>query len=104
MRSTERVLLAIVVLAVLTVTVSGCLGGQNTDPVETPDGYTLAGDVVDARSGDGLPGVSVTVDNRTTETNSSGLFVIENLAEGEYTISAEKSGYLATELSVRVTS
>ncbi len=46
----------------------------------------------------------VRVDNRTAETNSDGEFGFEGLSEGEYTVVAEKSGYLSKEITVRITS
>ena len=40
-----------------------------------------------------LPGATVTIDNRTTQTNESGAFAFEGVEEGTYTISISKEGY-----------
>lgn len=103
----KRGTVLVVLLTVLFVIGAGCLGsgGGNGDTTTTAaDGFTLEGDIDDARSGDGVSGVTVTVDGRTAETDSDGEFAIEGLSEGEYTVLAEKPGYLPTEISVGVSS
>lgn len=93
-------------LTALVVIGAGCMGGGGggAGTTTTTDGYTLEGTIDDARTGDGIPGITVTVGDRTAETDSHGEFAIEGLSEGEYTLVAEKTGYLSKEITVGVSS
>lgn len=92
----------VVLLAVAVATGAGCLGSSDDDSAETPDTFTLEGAIVDGQTGDGVGGVAISVDDRTTETDADGAFVVRNLSDGEYTLVAEKSGYERLETEVQV--
>lgn len=97
----------VLLLTVLFAIGSGCLAGGGADgdtATRTADGFTLEGDIEDARSSEGVSGVTVTLDGQTAETDSDGEFVIGGLTEGEYDLVAEKAGYLPTEITVGVSS
>jgi len=65
---------------------------------------TLSGVVVDARTGETLPGVNIQVTelNRGTATNLDGEYTIANLPYGQYTVVASFVGYNTVRRSVTI--
>lgn len=55
---------------------------------------TIAGAVIDSVTGKVLPGAKITLpDGTTTFANSAGIYVLPNLAPGEYEVRASQPGY-----------
>lgn len=104
MTSRDGAWLALVLLTVLIALGAGCLDGQSAEGTPTPDDYTLEGQITDPRTGDGIPDVTISVDGKTTETDSEGEFAVDDLQEGKYTVVAEKAEYLSNEITIRLTS
>src|SRR5215467_1668544 len=63
---------------------------------------TLRGTVKDA-SGAVIPGVRVSIDNRSTLTNEKGEFVVVGLKPGHYEVIAELAGFASTRVVVEIT-
>ncbi|MEN3011072.1 MAG: carboxypeptidase-like regulatory domain-containing protein, partial [Candidatus Bipolaricaulaceae bacterium] len=67
-----------------------------------PAGGALLGLVVDANTGQGLAGATITIipktggTSRTTTTRADGTFTATNLPAGTYKVSASKPGYVTT--------
>ncbi len=74
---------------------------ESVSPVTTGN---IAGQILDAATGAGLAGVSITTTPATVAitTDSTGIYRIVNLAEGKYTIAASKTGYLKGIVNVEV--
>jgi Carboxypeptidase regulatory-like domain len=80
-------------------------GGQETTsaPAAPPAGtYRISGTVVDAISGQRLPGAQVSINasaipdsTRMVASGEEGSFAFENLAPGKYVLSARRRGYVA---------
>ena len=65
---------------------------------------SISGAVTNAVTGEAMSGVVVTVgsDAQRSVTDDKGRFVIENVPEGAYTVSASKEGYLKASAEVTV--
>ncbi len=77
-------------------------------PTPAPGDVTVTGTILDALTGRGTDGVTLSVRSgagvlTTTDVNSDGAWSL-TLAPGEYTFQAEKSGYITITFSVTVTS
>lgn len=62
---------------------------------ETVQGSTLSGNVVDADTGEPLPGANVYIEStgQGTSTNGDGEFSIENIEDGTYTVTVSYVGF-----------
>lgn len=90
-------------LAILSLALSACLCITGCDDNVSYDFFsTIHGAVYDAGTGAPLSNASVTLmpSSRTLQTGKDGTFVFEELDPGQYTISAQKEGYLADRKSV----
>ncbi|MGD8868578.1 MAG: SusC/RagA family TonB-linked outer membrane protein [Gemmatimonadales bacterium] len=65
---------------------------------------TVRGQVTDASIGGGVSGVTITVADRTVESDASGRFVVTSVPAGTYTLRATRLGYRDAEQSVTVAS
>jgi hypothetical protein len=65
---------------------------------------TISGRVVDATTGNGLSGATVSLDGtgRTASTDGAGNYIFSNVTAGDYTVSAQKTGYIGVSNSVTV--
>jgi len=70
----------------------------------TPPGVQLKGHVIDSKTGEHLPYVTVAVKNSTiaTASDASGHFILKNLKPGLYTIVAHTVGYSTLEQTIDV--
>lgn len=104
MRTSSLVSLGLLVgMLLILATGAGCLGSQTGDQQTTTgatDRYTLEGTIVDARTGNGVPDVSVAVNDHTDETDANGTFVVEDVPAGEYRVVATKPGYMRSEINI----
>jgi hypothetical protein len=103
MRNGTRLLLIMVLMVIPLMT--GCGNGGN-DLLWQPQThtYTVSGQVT--VDGSGLAGVTVTLAgaaSASTVTNASGTFSFAQLANGSYTLTAAKAGYIVTPSSMSVT-
>ena len=71
--------------------------------LEPSDSYTLSGIVTDQRTGAGIAGATVTLDDgRTTTSGADGQYSFSKVAPGSHTISAVKTRYNITSVDVFV--
>ena len=68
----------------------GCGGGGGGGG---PNTATVSGTVKDINTGQGIPGVRVTIAGHTDTTNSSGEYAISDVPLGKQAITVSKSGY-----------
>lgn len=81
-----------------------CAEGPTTITIPAPTG-TIAGRVLDSRTGAPIPGVDISVLPFTpgATTDAEGRFVLEELAvDTEYRVSALKAGYTSSTVEVPV--
>ncbi len=87
----------------LTVTVvSGGNAVANFSLNEIVTTGSITGTVTDAEDGSALAGATVTDGTRTALTDSSGAYTIDNVPPGTYGVTASKSGYQSSCLTVTV--
>ncbi len=89
-----------VLISIFSILVISCK--ENTvDPVFTG---SISGKVVDAKSGTALGGSSITTNPATDAilSDNSGTFSIKDIAVGNYTITAKKSGYKTSSVTITV--
>jgi len=65
---------------------------------------TITGSVTSARDGSPIMGVTVTDGTRTTTTDATGKYTIANVPPGTYQVTASKSGYYSSSVTVDVVS
>lgn len=65
----------------------------NVQMVPVVEEAGLSGWVYDATTSETIPGVTVTLDGRTTTSDYGGIYVIDHLIPGSYTIRFSKEGY-----------
>ncbi|HVL99399.1 MAG TPA: carboxypeptidase-like regulatory domain-containing protein, partial [Egibacteraceae bacterium] len=78
-------------------------GTVNQPCVRGPRPGAIAGQVVDAATGAGVGGATVTADGRTATTDAGGSFVIGELAPATYTVTVTAPGYLQASETATVT-
>lgn len=73
-------------------------------PFKTPSDANVFGHVVDAKTGEHLPGMSITIKGTRigTTTGSSGHFYFSNLKPGKITLRVSGIGYIAQEKTITV--
>jgi thermitase len=91
----------------LTSTVTVVSGGTavadfSLNEVSVPGSIT--GTVTDAEDGSAIAGVTVTDGTRTTTTDATAKYTIADVPQGTYQVSASKSGYQSSSLTVTVVS
>ncbi len=94
-RTTIKLLLFATLLFFATGQLGGCLS------CVTGTG-SISGTVVDATSGEGLPGATVKAGGVETTTNNDGVYKLENVPAGVQTVTASKTGYIADSKQVVV--
>jgi len=69
-------------------------------------GFVVSGEVVDSSSGETVPGVMVNIDGNYlwAVTDAKGLFSIENVPAGKYSITASSLGYVDEVIEVNIRS
>jgi len=71
-------------------------------PPPSPATGSIAGKVTDAGDGSPIAGATVSCNGVSVTSNSNGEFVITNLSQGAYTVSASASGYADASQTVEV--
>ena len=79
------------------------VSGDSTIPPSPPPG-TITGTATDAEDGSPIVGATVTEGDRTTTTDASGGYTITDIPPGTYQVTASKSGYYSSSLTVTVVS
>lgn len=76
------------------------LGVNESHAINTNE--TLRGEVIDARTGDPIPGATVFIEEleRGTATNDNGQFEFRNIAPGSYTLNVSTVGFRPAKVSV----
>lgn len=95
----KRVILTIVSLGVIGIFIS-CLSEPEA-PIVIGD---IAGTVLDAETFLAIPGVTISTDpaTSTVTSGSDGKFGLNDLAEGDYTLTAARTGYNSTSSAISV--
>lgn len=76
----------------------GCSGGGS--PTEPPNRATFRGGVHIVQTETPVPGVTVSVQSRTTMTGDDGMFSIGDLTPGPATVALRKTGYVPADLQL----
>ena len=76
-------------------------GGDTTPP---PPTGSITGTVTDAEDGSAIAGATVTDGTRTTTTDATGGYTIADIPPGTYQVTASRSGYQSSSLTVTVVS
>jgi hypothetical protein len=92
--------LKLILIASLLLTLGEVANMVSAQDIQTKG--SIGGTITDA-NGAALPGASVTVTGalgeRRTNTDSNGVFAVDNLTPGRYTVRAENSGFKTTVVS-----
>jgi uncharacterized membrane protein len=93
---------AIMTLAALTFSAFALIAANQTEVNDPVEQLELSGMVMDAFSGEGIPGATVTVEENgsSATTDDFGEFTISDLEAGSYTLKVEAEGYEDGEESV----
>lgn len=87
-----KVVVAIILAMVITAAATSAYFITRPKPAPPPGPATVTGKIIDAKTGDPLAGVEVTVDGYSTSTGTDGTFTIL-LKVGDYTLTVSKKGY-----------
>ena len=94
------------ILLIVLLSLPGCK--EEDSPVESVGNLlgNITGIITDSETGNVIPQVLVTTQNSTSSviTDIDGVFFIENVSPGNYTLVAEKAEYVVSQVSVRVDS
>ena len=88
---------ALIMSVIIIVFIISC-GGDSTTLLVTDSGsngegnITVSGKVVDY-NGDGIPGALVSLNDSSTETESSGEYIFAEIKNGSYNVIVSKNGY-----------
>ncbi|MBC8175978.1 MAG: carboxypeptidase regulatory-like domain-containing protein, partial [Deltaproteobacteria bacterium] len=73
----------------LNVSLTGCSSSSGTSSTGTIKGF-----VTDTKTGADLKGVLVSILNSSTETDSDGHYILTGISEGNWNVTASKTGYI----------
>lgn len=76
-------------LLIISLVLSGCLGGAGAGAGT----YTVTGTVIEADTGNPVPGAVVTVASKRTSTDARGQFELSGIPSGSHTLQARLRGY-----------
>ena len=99
-----RIFLILLLILLMSAAV-GCIFSMNDDYDKNADGggvYTITGKFID-NSGNSIAGLTVKLNgdtNITAVTDESGVYVIENVAAGSYTVTPGNNGYSSKDIIV----
>ena len=95
----------LILISILFLSIS-CSKEESPVEPEAKTGGVIEGKVISAETGEGISQVLVTTANSSSSTTTEfdGSYRIENVASGNFKITASKSGYYSSELSVKVDS
>ena len=91
----------IISILVLVTTIVACGSGAENDPAESVGNIT--GIVTSSNNGAVIPGVSVTISSKVSNTGSDGVYSLNDIVEGEISITAMKSGFESYNKTINIT-
>lgn len=94
-----RNLLSMAVCLVAALVLTSCSG---TDDVIDPGSATVMGNVTDRANSAPVAGASVDCDGKVSVTDSDGVYLIDNVAVGQQTLTVTKDGYHTTTQTIQV--
>jgi len=97
MKKTFKISLTLVVVVLLIFTLTQCIE-EPTAPV-----LTALGGVVKDGNGELIEGANVTLSDKVAVTNSKGVYYIDDISSGSYTIKISKTYYTETEKNIVIT-
>ncbi|HYH04077.1 MAG TPA: carboxypeptidase regulatory-like domain-containing protein [Bacillota bacterium] len=101
MKNLSKLFFYCLILLLVSAVIIGCGGGGSSTNSGTGT-LSVTGTVKEAGTNVALAGVKISLGSSSTTTDGNGVFSINNVAVGSYTVKAELRGYQSSEQSVNI--